>query len=132
MGNNEGMIRRPLGVDPVVVEQEINRTEVILNTIQTRRTRSLNRGSEAVPVPIEVATVAMPEVVAVVNEEEIEIIQRRHTMQMLMFHHRQIQLRILRMPHTRIDEAEAAAAVRRDHRRAPKSNGTSAIGTVKH
>ena len=117
----------------MVVEQEINRTEVILNIIQNRRTRPLNRDSEALPVPIEVATVATPEVVVVVvNEEEIEIIQHRHTMQMLIFHHRQIQLLILRMPHIRIVEAEAAAAVRREHRRAPKSNGTSATGTVKH
>ena len=67
----------------MVVEQEINRTEVILNIIQNRRTRPLSRDSEAVPVPIEVATVAMPEVG--VNEEEIEIIQHRHTMQMLIF-----------------------------------------------
>ena len=115
----------------MAVEQEINRTEVILNIIQNRRTRSVKRDSAVVPVPIEVATEAMPELVSVVNEEEIEIIKHRHTMQMRIFHHRQIQLLIQRTPHIRTDEVEAAA-VRRDHRRAPKSNGTSAIGTVKH
>jgi hypothetical protein len=109
-------------VNLVVVEQDFNKTEVILTVIIINKMIIISLNEEVGEVGIVV-------IIEVDFVELIEIIHNKHMIQLLIFHHRQIQLNVLRMVHIQIGLVEVVVRLLDNNN---KNNGMLVIGMVRH